>query len=278
MRLRSLSILLPSLVLVAACGQDNSDTASGPGPLGPGSVATVNGESIPESIFRLYSLAAVQKNADELTEDERAKVLADLVQFRVLADAARTSGLLEERTVAAELELQRLQYLARTMAVRHLDENPATEAELRAMYEDNLPRFSNTQYKARHILVDSEAEATDLIAQLDAGGDFPSLARENSTGPTGPQGGDLGWFSADSMVAPFADAVRSMDVGSHSSAPVQTRFGWHVILLEETRDQQAPGLEAVRVEISNLVDRRKLEDYVSSLRDAAEIVIAETAR
>lgn len=274
MKFQRLSPLLAAVVLTA-CAQQADDQAatSATNALGPGRVATVNGVVVPESVFRLYSLAALQKNADELTDDERDSVLNDLIRFHVLANAARDQGVLQERTVAAELELQRLQYLARTMAVRFLEENPATEAQLRASYEENLPRFSNTQYKARHILLDRESDAAEVIAALNDGGDFVTLARERSTGPTGPQGGDLGWFSADSMVAPFADAVRAMAPASYSTEPVQTRFGWHVILLAETRDQQAPGLDAVRAEISNLVDRQKLEEYVSRLRDAAEVVI-----
>lgn len=274
MRLQRLSTVVVACAF-AACTQQAGDQASAtpPGALGPGRVATVNGVAVPESVFRLYSLTALQKNAEELTEEERASVLDDLIRFQVLADAANDQGLLTERTIAAEMELQRLQYLARTMAVRFLEENPATEAELRAAYEENLPRFSNTQYKARHILLDSEAEAQEIIVALDAGGDFATLARERSTGPTGPQGGDLGWFSADSMVEPFADAVRAMEPATYSLEPVQTRFGWHVISLEETRDQQAPGLDAVRVEIANLVDRQKLEEYVTGLREAAEVAV-----
>lgn len=260
-------------IALTACAQEAAeDVVSTTNALGASRIATVNGTPVPESLFRLYSLNALQKNADELTEDERTLVIDDLIRFHLLAEAAEERGLPEERRVAAELELQRLEHIARMMAVRYLEENPATEAELRATYEANLDQYRGTQYKARHILVDSEAEAQAVIDELEKGGDFAELARERSTGPTGPRGGDLGWFSADSMVEPFANAVRTMETGTHSTTPVQTRFGWHVILVEETREQQAPGLDAVRNEIRTVVDRLKLEGYVEELREAAEVV------
>ncbi|MDE0363708.1 MAG: peptidylprolyl isomerase, partial [Rhodospirillaceae bacterium] len=92
---------------------------------------------------------------------------------------------------------------------------------------------------------------------------------------SGPNGGDLGWFSADTMVEPFANAVRSMEVGTYTAEPVQTRFGWHVILLEEMEDRAPPGLEAVRADITSVVEQQKVEAFLDSLREQAEIVIGE---
>ena len=261
------------LLALAACApdQDGDSASEGPGPLGPGVVATINNTPVQESLFRFYALNGLQKNAEDLTEEERVQIIEDLIQVKLLADAAAQGGLPNERTIAAELELQRVQLLARAAATRYLDENPAGEAELRALYEENLPRLMSNQYKARHILLDTEADAVSVIEALDADGDFAELAMERSTGPTGPSGGDLGWFSADSMVQPFADAVRAMEDGSYSTDPVRTQFGWHVIMLEETREQQPPGLEAVRDELTRAVEQQKLEAYVQSLRDAAVI-------
>ena len=273
MNLASPTLLTIAFWALAACApnQGGDDASDGPDPLGPGVVTTVNGKPVQESLFRFYALNGFQKTAEQLDEEERERLLDDLIRLRLLADAADERGLPNERTIAAELELQRLQLIARAAATRFLEENPASEAELRALYEENLPRLSTSQYKARHILLDTEDETTSVIEALDDGEDFAELARERSTGPTGPSGGDLGWFSADSMVEPFADAVRAMDDGSYSSEPVQTRFGWHVIMLEETRDQQPPGLEAVRDDLTRAVEQQKLEAYVNSLRDAAVI-------
>jgi peptidyl-prolyl cis-trans isomerase C len=272
--MKSATFSLIALLAFASSGcgtQDAGQVSDAPTALGASRIATVDGDPIPESVFRVYTLNALQRNADQLTQEERDRIVDDLVYLKVIANEAEKEGLASEPRLAAELELMRLQAVARALTQRFAEKNPPSEADLRALYEENLPRLATTQYKARHILVDTEERATDLIAQLDDGADFADLAKENSKDTTSPQGGDLGWFSADSMVAPFADAVRAMDVGTYSETPVQTRFGYHVILLEDSRDQQPPGLEAVRDELTQAVSRQKLDVYVKGLRDAAEV-------
>lgn len=267
-------ILAAVFLLVTACTQDSGSesnaTTDVDADLGPGSVATVDGVRIPESLFRVYALTALQTDADSLTAEQRDSVIGDVIDLRVLANAAETNGLQKERTIAARLELARLQLLARSMALRYLEENPATDEELRAKYEESLPNLATTQYKARHILVDSQSEAASIIEALDAGGDFAALAKEKSTGA---DGGDLGWFSADSMVEPIADAVSKMTVGQYSSEPVQTQYGWHVISLDDVREAEPPGLDAVRTELTNAVEREKLEAHIAELREKAEVVV-----
>jgi peptidyl-prolyl cis-trans isomerase C len=281
MRHNKIGTLLAAIFLASACtpnGPDTDGSNAAVDPLGPSHVATVNGVPIHESIFRLYALNGLQKNADDLTDEERSLVLEDLIRFRILMDAATQSDLLSERRVAAELELARLQIVARTMAGRYLEQNPATEAELRAAYNENLDRLRSTQFKAKHILLESEEDAAAVIVELNEGADFVELAREKSTGPTAPQGGDLGWFTAESMVEPFANAVLAMEPGRHSTAPVRTQFGWHVILVEDRREQQAPGLDAVRAELVNAVERRKLEAYVEQLKESVQVVMGGDTR
>jgi peptidyl-prolyl cis-trans isomerase C len=261
------------LAAVSGCNQVQAPVAT-VGDLGPGQVATVNGDPIPESIFRFYVINAAKKDPDNLTPEERASVIEDLVQFKLLTAAAEERGLTAERPMVAQLELQRLQATARAMALRHLAENPATDQELQKLYDENLPRLAGVQYKARHILVESKDAAVAVIEQLKQGKDFVALAQEHSSGPTGPNGGDLGWFTAESMVQPVADAVRTMQVGTYSSEPVETTFGFHVILLEDTRTQEPPTFESLRQELSNAVDRTKLEAFVQTLKDAATVTIA----
>jgi peptidyl-prolyl cis-trans isomerase C len=161
--------------------------------------------------------------------------------------------------------------IARRMIGTYLDQNPVTETELQQAYAESSEQLADTQYRARHILVETEAEAAEIIQQLNDGADFQELARTRSTGPSGPNGGDLGGFTADRMVPPFATAVREMEVGTHSTVPVQTRFGWHVLLLEEKSDARAPDLDAVRGDITNLVEQRKVQEYLDQLRSRALI-------
>ena len=122
------------------------------------------------------------------------------------------------------------------------------------------------QVRASHILVDDEQQANDLKKQLDGGANFEVLARQHSNCPSKAKGGDLGWFASSSMVAPFAQAVETMEVGTHSSAPVETQFGWHVIRLEDRRTSEPPGLDAVRQELSNSITDRKIQACIDSLR------------
>jgi peptidyl-prolyl cis-trans isomerase C len=242
-----------------------------PSDLGPGRAAIVNDQVIAESVFRLYSLNTLQQTLDELSSDQRATLLDDMIDFALLAQAAEQRGLPRERAVAAELELLRIQLLASLMAERYLDDNPATEAEIRAIYNDNLPRLAATQYRASHILMDSESGARAAIERLTSGTDFREVAEAETGG-----GGDLGWFTLDSTPAPFADAVSRLEVGHFSTEPVETQYGWHVILLEDTRQSEPPSVDAIREELRSAVNGQKLEEYLQGLREAATIdVVAD---
>ena len=270
----SATCLLLALVL-GGCGDRPASEPTEVNPFGEATVATIDGAPIYATFFDAYATARLQQSAEDLSDDDRDLLIEELIQFHLLAGAAIDAGLPEELDFAIEQELQRLQMLSRAMATRYLDDNPVTSIELQDAYEQNIDRLSGIQYRARHILVDQEAEATAIIGELDGGADFAQLAMERSTGPSGPNGGDLGWFSADTMVEPFSNAVRAMEVGTYSQQPVQTRFGWHVILLEEMEDRMPPGLEAVRADITSLVEQQKVEAYLNSLREQAEIVIGD---
>lgn len=263
--------------VLAACSQEPEQQGSVPADrFGPGEVAIVDGERVPESIFRLYTLTGYQVNADDLTPEGRREFVDEVVLLKVLADEAERRGLHEERRIAADLELRRLQTLGQALTERFAADNPPTESELRDLYQANLSRLAGTEYKVRHILVETEAEASNLIERLDEGDDFAALAREHSTDTsTAPDGGDLGWSSADSWVDPFAEAVVGATAGTVVPTPVETQFGWHVILVEEKAEQVAPGLAAVRQDLEAAVRSQKLEAYVRGLRDAAEVTIVD---
>jgi peptidyl-prolyl cis-trans isomerase C len=219
----------------------------------------------------VHTLNAAKKNADDLTAEERKAVLDDLVGIVVMAQEAEKQGLLAERTIAAQLELSRIQLAARAMASRFLEKNPATELEIQALYDESLPRLADQQYKARHILADTQEEAEAVIEQLNEGRDFLELANERASGKTGPNGGDLGWFTADSMVQPVAQAVSAMSVGAYSSAPVKTDYGYHVLLLEDTRSQEPPSMNDVRDELVNAIQREKLQKHMQALVEMSTV-------
>jgi peptidyl-prolyl cis-trans isomerase C len=144
-----------------------------------------------------------------------------------------------------------------------------TDDMLKKEYDEKIAKADISEYKARHILLKSEEDAKAVIKELDNGAVFSDVAKAKSTGPTGPDGGDLGWFKAGQMVPPFAQALTQMQKGTYSKTPVQTQFGWHVILREESRKNEPPTLESVRDSIKQRVEQEKFQAYMQGLRDAS---------
>ena len=133
-----------------------------------------------------------------------------------------------------------------------------------------------TEYKAAHILVETEDKAKALVTELEGGANFAALAQEHSTGPSGPGGGDLGWFSDGVMVREFFDAVAKLEPGE-VSPPVQTQFGWHVIKLNETRIKERPSLDEVRDELADGIRQEAFDDYIAKLEGDTEITRTDTS-
>lgn len=228
---------------------------------------TVNGVDIDSAVVNLYIESRIQKPANQATPDERATVIQELTDIYLMTTQPNAQELADDPQVKAQIELQGRAVLAQAVAVDFFAANPATDEEIIAEYEVQIQAAPALQFKARHILVETQAAAIDLITQLNEGADFAELARENSTGPTGPKGGDLGWFSPENMVKPFSDAVAAMEDGAYTSEPVQTQFGWHVIQREESRDNQPPTLESVRDTIKQRIEQNKFQAYLDGLRD-----------
>lgn len=229
-------------------------------------VATVNGTDIDSAVFEMYLSSRIQKPSNEVTGEERELVLRELQDLYLLTTQPRAEELKETAAVRTQIELQFRGIVAQAVATDFLTNNQATDAEILAAYTSQIEMSPDLQYRARHILVESQGEATGLIDQLDAGGDFEELAKANSTGPSAPSGGDLGWFAANQMVKPFSDAVEKLEDGAYTTEPVQTDFGWHVIKREESRHNEPPTLESVRDVIKQNVEQTKFQLYLEQLR------------
>lgn len=262
-----------SLTVLCACSREGPEPAATNTALGTAYVAVVNGKPLPESVLRIYTLATERRNLDELSAEDRARILDDVIGLALLAQQGEKDGLTDSRALAAQIELQRLQSVARAAATDYIEKNPPTYEDLQAIYDENLPRLAAEQYKVRHILVTSKAEADSVIAELQQGADFIGLAQQRADGPTGPNGGEIGWLTIDSMPPSFAEAVRAMTTGSYSGEPVQTEAGYHVILLEDTQRQEPPTLEDIRADLASAAERKRLDDYIKALRDTAEVAI-----
>ncbi len=235
-------------------------------------VATVNGETISEEQLNEF-LAEREVQSEQLTPEQRTQVIEQLVARELLLQDAGKHKLEESPRVQQNLAELKEELLIGAAVERALEENPVTEEQMRAEYKKQAPELRQQEFKARHILLNEQAEAEKLIEELNRGADFQQLAREHSTGPSAPEGGDLGWFTADRMVPPFADAVRSMQPGTYTKSPVQTQFGWHVILLEETRTTEPPPYEALKPQLEQLIQRQNVAEYIHNLRQQAKVEI-----
>ncbi len=165
-----------------------------------------------------------------------------------------------------------LRALRAAIVLQGAAEAAVTDEALQEAYD---ARFADatpaTEYNANHILVETEDEAKALIAELEGGADFETLAKEHSTGPSGPNGGALGWFGLGMMVPEFEQAVVALEAGA-ISGPVQTQFGWHVIKLNETRLAEAPTLDQMREELTNEIQETAVREAIDSLTGAVEVV------
>ena len=250
--------LAGALSIVAICSMPTLAAAE--------TVRTVNGVDIDKRTVDFYIETRTQQLPEQVSAEERAALLDELVDIYLITTQERADEIAKDPRVAAQAELQYRGLLAQAVAADFLVNNAATEDEIFDEYTKQLELQPPKQYKARHILVETQSDAVAIIDELDGGADFEELAKTRSTGPTGPNGGDLGWFSPERMVAPFSDAVVALEDGSYSEAPVQTQFGWHVILREESRDNEPPPLDSVRDTIKQRVEQTKLQSYIESLR------------
>lgn len=245
-----------AVVLLAASYAANAETE-----------VTINGVDVDSTVIDAYIETRTQQPASQATAQERAELIEELTDLYLLTTQARVDELAASPKVKAQLELQKRGLLAQVAAGDFLERNAATDEEILAEYAAQVEASPDQQYKARHILVETQSAAVDLIAELDEGADFEALAKEHSTGPSGPNGGDLGWFASNQMVKPFADAVAALENGKYTSAPVQTQFGWHIILREDSLDAEPPTLDAVRDVLKQRVEQRKLQLYLEQLRE-----------
>ena len=230
------------------------------------SVATVNGIDIDNATLEFYIDSRTQNKAAQVSQAEREIVLQELIDIYLLTTQPRATELAAMTRMKAQIELQSRGALAQAVVADYMANHPATDAQIRAEYTLQAELAPSLQFKARHILVETQGAAIDLISKLDDGADFAELAKTNSTGPSGPAGGDLGWFGPDQMVKPFSDAVAFLADGAYTRVPVQTEFGWHIILREESRTSEPPTLESVRDVIKQRVEQTNFQRYLEDLR------------
>ena len=234
-------------------------------------VATVNGAVIGRDFFEFYIKGITGKPSSELSADQRRQALDNLIRAQLVAQEASREGIDKNADTAALLELSRLNVLQQAVSDRYLKDKKPTEAELRAEYETQLAALPKLEYHARHILLATEPFAQKIVDRLAKGEKFEDLAKRESMDSSKDNGGDLGWFTPERMVKPFADAVVALKPGEFTHKPVQTQYGWHVIQLVETRDLAAPSFDQVRQRLEQLVQNKKFKAYTDELMRTAKV-------
>ncbi|MEN8888905.1 MAG: peptidylprolyl isomerase [Celeribacter marinus] len=229
-------------------------------------VATVNGSNITMGNV-IAARGTLPEQYQTLPVDELfTGILEQMIQQEVLRQS------IGEPNKALQIQMQNeTRAIFAGAALEEMAERAMTDEAIEALYNETYASAEpSREYRAAHILVETEDEAKALLVDLDGGVDFADLARQKSTGPSGPNGGDLGWFGKGMMVAPFEEAVAAMEEGA-VSAPVQTQFGWHIIKLVETRLQDIPSLDDMREEIEAQLADVALREGVERLTNDATI-------
>ena len=276
----NLAVALALSGLLSACDQNPSKPAQQEAAPGTETVAdtspvlaTVNDSPITEGLIELYEKQLQARRPGSTVDQNRAAILEEVINLELARQNGEAQGLDKDGTIQLQFDQQRRALVAAAAIQHELDTHPISDEELRKIYQEQA--LGGPEYKARHILVEEEAEARRLIGELDTGADFSKLAKEHSTGPSGKNGGELGWFSPKQMVAPFSAAVADMEKGTYTQSPVKTQFGWHVIILDDTREATPPPFEQLKPQLQMFVQKQRVQDYLAKLRQAARIEIKE---
>ncbi len=266
-------LLVAGTIIIAGCDQKTTDSTSAtPAVSKADAVAVVNGQYISKSTLEELEKEIAERGHGQTFPKE--KLIEELIQRELLVQDAIQKQLDKSAEVLSQLESARKTLLTQADVQDFIKANPVTDADIKAEYDSKVAGENGIEYKARHILVKTEAEAKKLIAELDKGADFAKLANKNSLDAKESQnGGDLGWFVPGQMVEPFSEAVEKLENGKYTKAPVQTQFGWHVILREDSRKQTPPPLEAVKEQLKPYLQRKKVQNMVETLRKQAKVEI-----
>ncbi len=260
--------LVAGLAVNPAAVQHAASQDSGEGDV----IARVNGDAVYETDL----IAFIQRLPPQLQAQVQLlmpQILDQLVNNKLTSQAGRAAGLTEDAEVKAQLAKIEDLIVGQIYLQRAIDDR-VTDEKIEGAYQDFLKENPpQRELMARHILVETEEEAKEVITALDGGADFAQLAKERSTGPSGANGGELPPFQAGQMVPEFSDAAFAMEVGTHSSTPVKTQFGFHVIKVEESRMTEPPSKAEMEDQLRDQLSQTAAEEVYADLREGANIEV-----
>ncbi len=230
----------------------------------------VNGASVSQSFADAFMAEQKAKGAADSPELRNA-VREELIRREILFQEAKKAGLDKKPEIAAQAEAAKQAILIRSYVQDYIKKHPIEEAQLRADYEKVKTQVGGSEYKARHILVKEEAEAQAIIDKLKKGEKFEELAKQSTDPGSKENGGDLGWAASSNYVKPFADAMTSLEKGKYTEKPVKSDFGYHVIMLEDTRPTTFPPFEEVKPRLLQQAQAQQIAKMVEGLRAKAKV-------
>lgn len=255
-------LLLASLMIPVSVYAQNTDEN-----LPAGVLASVNGRPIPQ-----ISVESVAQQIEEAGQEaEAGRILDELINLEVLTQEAEKLDMDKDPDIAAALQLQYTQTMANAYLARKSAEMSFSDEQLRAEYDAQSASVDRDEFKASHILLESEEQALNVLSMMKEGKSFSDAAAEYSIDATADNGGDLGWFVGATMVPEFAQAVATMQVNDISEQPVKSEFGYHIINLVDKRLAALPDFNAVKSGLTNLAVRRALAEHVDELKASSNI-------
>ena len=232
-------------------------------------VVTVNGVAITQQ-------EVVHFMAQKQQPTPPRNAIQEMINVELLVQDARNQGIMQDQQLLMEIKRNESALIASQHLQNILQQLEITEQQLQERYQQEYAEGDkNPEYNASHILVETEQQARAIIEQLDQGAGFSELAKSESIGPSGKNGGALGWFNPGDMVAAFSEAAQKLEPGQYSKQPVQTQFGWHVILLNDTRIAEPPAFESVQQQLRTAIAAEHISKHIESLQDKADIKFQE---
>ena len=237
----------------------------------PATVATVNGTAIPQSLANLLVAERVGQGAKD-TPELRNAVREELIQRELILQDAKKAGMSNKADVQAAMKLAEQNVMIRAYMADFAQKHPVSDEQLKQAYNQINAGLGKEDFKTRHILVSSEAQAKDVISKLNSGDSFESLAKKNSIDPgSKDNGGDLGWASPTNFVKPFGDAMVKVGKGKYTTEPVKTDFGWHVIMVEDRRPLTPPPFDQVKGQLAQAIQEQEFQQQIAKQRQSAKI-------
>ncbi|MDR3393051.1 MAG: peptidylprolyl isomerase [Sulfuriferula sp.] len=249
----------------AAVTKAAADTSSTSKPL-----AVVNGVTISQAQFNILKQDRAAQG--QPMNDQTIAALRDsLINAEILAQAGTKQGLDKDPSIQMRLDLAKTQMLAQAYIASYVKSHPITEDAMKAEYDHVKGMMGTKEYEVRHILVDNEAAAQDIIAKLGKKAKFEDLAKKESKDSSASNGGQLGWVAPGNLVKEFADAMVQLKKGEYTKTPVHTKFGWHVIRVDDVRDLKLPPYDQVKDQLRGDMEQQMVKKLVTDLRASAKV-------